>query len=369
MPFNGSGTFIPPSPPTYPAVDGTTILASQFNDALQDIYTGLSTTLTRDGQGLPSGNLPMNGYKHTGAADASAAGQYLVYGQSSAALAGLILSGTGGLTSTHATADFLIGISGLSDGSDIRRMILRSGSATSTARGAEILLSGNEYASTPGDLQLLAGDTGDIRMYGSVQLEDTAATLLSNATAAGDFTIGNATADAADNRRLILRSGGAVSNTRGAYLILVGNEAGANPGAAALAASADIDLTCGGGDSINLNGDVVVSGELTGSITGATVSGFTVGFRGFPKTSAAAWQDGRCREITADVSIASSDMVLEHLYGVYNNSAATKNITVSSGTLRLSGTTSTGDRTILPHGRASIWVRATGEAIIQGDVA
>lgn len=68
MPFNGSGTYNPPSAPTFPVYDGTTILASQHNDAVTDIATALTNCVTRDGQSSASANLPMGGNKHTNVA-------------------------------------------------------------------------------------------------------------------------------------------------------------------------------------------------------------------------------------------------------------------------------------------------------------
>lgn len=50
MPFNGSGTYSPPSPPTFPAVAGTKIRASYFNSVINDLATALSNCVARDGQ-------------------------------------------------------------------------------------------------------------------------------------------------------------------------------------------------------------------------------------------------------------------------------------------------------------------------------
>lgn len=64
MPFNGSGTFVPLSPPDFPALPFTTILASQFNNNMNDIFTsGLTNCLTRDGQSPPTANIPMAGFR------------------------------------------------------------------------------------------------------------------------------------------------------------------------------------------------------------------------------------------------------------------------------------------------------------------
>lgn len=64
MPYNGTGTFIP-DPVNFPAVPDTTIQAAKFNSLIADIASGLSATLTRDGQGAASADISMGGFKIT----------------------------------------------------------------------------------------------------------------------------------------------------------------------------------------------------------------------------------------------------------------------------------------------------------------
>lgn len=82
MAFNGSGAFLPQDPPAYPAVPGEDIIADYFNAIIDDIIAGFGNCITRDGQSPPTANLPMGNFKHTGAAQATAAGEYLTYDQS-----------------------------------------------------------------------------------------------------------------------------------------------------------------------------------------------------------------------------------------------------------------------------------------------
>jgi len=65
MPWNGNGTFIPPSPPVFPAVPETVINSTYFNQIINDIAAGLSLCITRDGQGKATGNLSANSYRVT----------------------------------------------------------------------------------------------------------------------------------------------------------------------------------------------------------------------------------------------------------------------------------------------------------------
>lgn len=81
MPYNGSGVFQPLSPPFYPAIPDTTIRSVDYNSVVQDILNGLTNAITRDGQSVPTANLPMGGKKHTGCAVAVAADEYATLAQ------------------------------------------------------------------------------------------------------------------------------------------------------------------------------------------------------------------------------------------------------------------------------------------------
>jgi hypothetical protein len=55
MPFDGSGTYAPPSAPNFPAIPGAVITAAYYNTVINDISSALTLCLTRDGQSSPSG--------------------------------------------------------------------------------------------------------------------------------------------------------------------------------------------------------------------------------------------------------------------------------------------------------------------------
>lgn len=84
MPFNGSGTYNPPSAPTFPAIPNTTIESTKYNNVVQDLATALSNCMTRDGQSPCTADIPLGGFKienlGTGVLDTDAAnvGQSLV---------------------------------------------------------------------------------------------------------------------------------------------------------------------------------------------------------------------------------------------------------------------------------------------------
>lgn len=80
MPFNGAGSYSPPGA-DFPAISGTLILSTKFNNVINDIATALSTCITKDGQTTVTANLPMAGFRHTGAGNAVLRGDYATYGQ------------------------------------------------------------------------------------------------------------------------------------------------------------------------------------------------------------------------------------------------------------------------------------------------
>lgn len=103
MSWNGSGTYTPPGA-SFPEVNGTTIDADRYNAVINDIATGLTLALTKDGQNTPTANLPMGGFKHTGAAAATVAGEYLIYGQA--------IPGTTGTFSGNVSVGGTLGVTG-----------------------------------------------------------------------------------------------------------------------------------------------------------------------------------------------------------------------------------------------------------------
>lgn len=60
MPFDGTGNYSPPSPPTFPAVNGEVIRSDYFNAIITDIANSLTLTFTKDGQSAPTAELDFN---------------------------------------------------------------------------------------------------------------------------------------------------------------------------------------------------------------------------------------------------------------------------------------------------------------------
>lgn len=62
MPFDGSGNYVLPGAPNFPAVSNTPIVAAYYNAVLNDLASALSTTFLRNGSAAITGNLNLNSY-------------------------------------------------------------------------------------------------------------------------------------------------------------------------------------------------------------------------------------------------------------------------------------------------------------------
>lgn len=79
MARNGAGTYTLPA--GNPVVTGTTISSTWANNTLSDIGGALTQSIAKDGQTVPTANLPMGGFKHTGLAAGTNAGDSLRFEQ------------------------------------------------------------------------------------------------------------------------------------------------------------------------------------------------------------------------------------------------------------------------------------------------
>jgi hypothetical protein len=77
MPFDGLGNYTASPVPNFPAVTGTAINSSYYNNVINDIVTAFNNCLTRDGQGKPSASINWNGQTITNIAGISATGLIL----------------------------------------------------------------------------------------------------------------------------------------------------------------------------------------------------------------------------------------------------------------------------------------------------
>ena len=110
MSFNGTGTFLI-NTSGQPVVTGTTITSTAFNALTADLATGLSTAITKDGQTVVTGNIPLNGFKITGVGAPTAINDALTYNQPAVvstlivgSLSGILLGNGSSSVITAATA-------------------------------------------------------------------------------------------------------------------------------------------------------------------------------------------------------------------------------------------------------------------------
>jgi len=129
-------------------------------------------------------------------------------------------------------------------------------------------------------------------------------------------------------------------------------------------------------NGLTLTGTVSSSGSLTlgGSVTSvnasATVNGDLIGYRNIPRSTtsvtASTVDVGKVIAVTAGITIPNSTFAAGDAVSIYNDSASSITITAGVTTLRLAGTTTTGNRTLAARGMATVWFNSATEAIISG---
>ena len=101
MPFNGSGTYNRSFSWVNDANNNIDILATRMDTEDNGFATGLSDCVTRDGQSVPTANLPMGTFVHTNVGNATARKNYAAAGQVQDG--SLIYGGTSGGTANAQT--------------------------------------------------------------------------------------------------------------------------------------------------------------------------------------------------------------------------------------------------------------------------
>lgn len=80
MPWNGIGNF-ELDPEYSPEYNGEIIDAERYNGLFQDVADGISNAIARDGQNVPTANLPMANFKHLHCAPAVRGDEYVILSQ------------------------------------------------------------------------------------------------------------------------------------------------------------------------------------------------------------------------------------------------------------------------------------------------
>jgi len=120
-----------------------------------------------------------------------------------------------------------------------------------------------------------------------------------------------------------------------------------------------------GGIKLYTNAGAVVA--LTVSTAGVLtdLNGKELGLKNIPPNSNT-WVRGECNVITGGATVGTSNA--GDVYSVYNDSSSSVTLTASGITLRLGGTTTSGNRTLLPYGFATVWFQSSTVAVINGNV-
>jgi hypothetical protein len=151
MARNGSGTYVLPA--GNPVTTGTTISSTWANTTLTDIGSALTTSISNDGQTVPTANLPMGNYAHTGVANASVRTQYA----SAAQVQDGALEYLGAVSGTDTiTASAAVGMSTYTVGQTFR--FVSAGANTTTAVTININGIGAKNITKNGATALAVGD-------------------------------------------------------------------------------------------------------------------------------------------------------------------------------------------------------------------
>ena len=115
----------------------------------------------------------------------------------------------------------------------------------------------------------------------------------------------------------------------------------------------------------------LVSPAFTGTPTTSTLE---IGYRKIPRVAStgetiATTAVGKCYSTSGSMTVPNSTFVAGDAVSVFNSTAAAITITQGSGvTLRLSGTTYSGNVTLANYGTCLIWFDTASVAVISGDI-
>lgn len=369
MPWNGLGSYVLPVAFS-PEVSGTLIEAGRYNGLTSDVATGISACLAKNGENTPTADLPMGGKKHTGAANAAVAGEYLVYGQVFPSFS------TAGTITLTALGTPLVLNSGVSTG--LTALAIANNGGFSYIGNASSVGSGFGFATTAYALCLGTANARGVNLYAN-------STLRLGISAAGEFSIvapGGTIATAGSAFRCATNGGFdlGLSTNRWAncYAInffgttftgaFVGNVTGNVVGDV----TGNVTGSSGSCTGNAATATVAVSANSADSLTaGALIGGIEVGYRKVPAASVTsgsipAVDSGKCVFATAGVTIPNATFARGDVVTIYNNTGADIIITAGITTLRLSGTASTGNRTLAQRGMATVLFNSNSEAAISG---
>ena len=254
--------------------------------------------------------------------------------------------GAQGAGTINATGIYVNGAAVGTGSGSVTSVALSGGTTGLTVSGSPITTSGT--ITLGGTLAVANGGTGQ--------------TTYSN----GQLLIGNGSG----LTKATLTAGSGVTITNGAGSITISATTGGGGTVTSVSGTGSANgLSLSG--TVTTTGSITLSGSVTSVASTATIDGVTIGYRSIPRsttTGTAVLADvGKCIAISAGLTIPASTFSAGDAISVYNNSASSVTLTQGSGlTLRLAGTTTTGNRTLAARGIATIWFNSATEAVISG---
>lgn len=351
MPWNGVGDFIL-DPSFSPEVNGTEIDADRYNGLTLDIADGISASLNKNGENTPSTNINWGAFKITNLGPGTVAGDALAYGQPPPQF----------VSNTNAATD--VGVRNVNGGVHATSgFTLHNGTAN-----AEMLLAGTgftDYAIAPANCLMVYNDgTGGLLLNAN------------NAAGSIKFAAGgpNPYMELTSDGALII-SGGDLTSA-GILQIFDDGAAGCNVKMTGQGPNASKFIRVLGGTFQLLSSDysrAILSVSDAGAISDQ--NGFELGTKNLQGASISsgspiAADHGLCVYMSGAVTIPNSVFATAHVLYLRNNTGGALAVNQGSGlTMRLSGTTGTGNRVIAPWGFAWLHFLDTSTCFLQGDVA
>lgn len=389
MAFNGAGLFVRLFSWANDAANSINITASRMDSETDGIAAGLSNCITRDGQGRPSAAINWNAQNLTNVAQLGVTGL------------ATFAAGVTGVTDLTTTGNTVLGSSATNTLNVGAGGIVKDSSGNTTF-GGSVLAKGTTAFSvaTSGVLLGVTGTFPEVTYINSMggtnsKVWDTYADATSMV-----YRLVNDAGSASQPWLQVTRSGmtvtssvfpqGSVEATGG------GTTAGFRIGSAAYRTAlyddgsgvVYLDSALGSAPNISIairpKGTGVV--QLVGAATATTFNGFLAtgnvsqftndaayGYRGLPAASVTtgafvAADAGKCVFATAGVTVPNSTMSAGDVVVIQDTSGTAQTITATITTLRQTGTTSTGNRTLKAYGRAAILFQSGTLAFISGDV-
>jgi hypothetical protein len=366
MSYNGSGTFQINST-GQPVVTGTTISSTAFNALTADLATGLSTALTKDGQTTPTANIPLGGYKITGLANATLSTDAMAYGQFTAFgtpgyTTTATAAGTTTLTVSSTQQQFFTGVttqtvvlpvtSTLVLGQSFRIVNMSSGVVTVNSSGGNAVVAMVALAEVTVTCILASGTTAaswDIQYTGKSAVTGTGSMVLATSPTLVTPTLGVATATTVNKVTFTTPASGST-------------------------------LTIADGKTLTASNSLTLAGTDSTTMTFPSISA-NVGFREVPSNSQSAnytavladngysidhpSSDANARTFTIPAN-ASVAYPVGTCLSFSNMTANVVTVAITSDTMYLAGTGTTGSRSLAQYGVATARKLTTTTWLISG---